>query len=95
MFILYDSPLHAYVCLDVFSFGQLISSLSGWKCIMQAEDGVGLPEQILDSSSFQSSSRFYFIFTKCSLIWSLGYFALIVLNFLEVSSKPVLNFSSF
>ncbi|XP_061352144.1 two pore calcium channel protein 1 isoform X2 [Gastrolobium bilobum] len=51
-----------------------------------AEDGVGLPVQILDSSSFQSYARFYFIFTKCNLIWSLGYFALIVLNFFE---KPL------
>ncbi|KAL2331703.1 hypothetical protein Fmac_019284 [Flemingia macrophylla] len=51
-----------------------------------AEDGVGIPEQILDSSNFQSYARFYFIFTKCNLIWSLSYFALIVLNFLE---KPV------
>ncbi|XP_057455509.1 two pore calcium channel protein 1 [Lotus japonicus] len=51
-----------------------------------AEDGVGIPEKILDSSSFQSSARFYFKFTKCDLIWSLSYFALIVLNFLE---KPL------
>ncbi|MED6154975.1 mitochondrial thiamine pyrophosphate transporter [Stylosanthes scabra] len=51
-----------------------------------AEDGVGLPEQILDSSSFQSSSRYYFIFTKFNILWSLAYFALIVLNFLE---KPL------
>ncbi|KAJ1434547.1 Voltage-dependent channel domain superfamily [Sesbania bispinosa] len=51
-----------------------------------AEDGVGIPEQILDSSNFQSYARFYFIFTKCDLIWSLSYFALIVLNFLE---KPL------
>ncbi|CAL0323640.1 unnamed protein product [Lupinus luteus] len=51
-----------------------------------AEDGVGLPEQILDSSSFQTYAKFYFIFTKFDLIWSLSYFALIVLNFLE---KPL------
>ncbi|XP_014510519.1 two pore calcium channel protein 1 [Vigna radiata var. radiata] len=51
-----------------------------------AEDGVGLPEQILDSSNFQNYARFYFIFIKFNLIWSLSYFALIVLNFLE---KPL------
>ncbi|RDX82019.1 Two pore calcium channel protein 1, partial [Mucuna pruriens] len=51
-----------------------------------AEDGIGLPEQILDSSNFQSYARFYFIFTKFNLIWSLSYFALVVLNFLE---KPL------
>ncbi|KAF7822985.1 two pore calcium channel protein 1 [Senna tora] len=51
-----------------------------------AEDGVGLPEQILESSRFQSSARFYFIFTKLDLVWSLAYFALLVLNFFE---KPL------
>ncbi|KAK4286162.1 hypothetical protein QN277_002757 [Acacia crassicarpa] len=51
-----------------------------------AEDGVGIPEQVLDSSEFQSSARFYFIFIKLNLLWSLGYFALLVLNFLE---KPL------
>ncbi|GAU27152.1 hypothetical protein TSUD_104610 [Trifolium subterraneum] len=57
-----------------------------------AEDGVGIPEQLLDSSSFQSLSRYYFVFTKLDLIWSLSYFALIILNFLEVCSKLFLNF---
>lgn len=78
-----------------FLSGHLIACYSGWKCFMQAEDGVGLPVQILDSSNFQNYARFYFIFTKFNLIWSLGYFALIVLNFLEVSSgKLLMNFCS-
>lgn len=51
-----------------------------------AEDGIGLPEEILDRSSFESSAKFYFIFIKFDYIWSLNYFALIVLNFLE---KPL------
>ncbi|KAH7576933.1 hypothetical protein JRO89_XS01G0177600 [Xanthoceras sorbifolium] len=51
-----------------------------------AEDGIGLPEQILDQSSFESSAKFYFFFTKFDFIWSLNYFALIILNFLE---KPL------
>ncbi|KAK2651115.1 hypothetical protein Ddye_018604 [Dipteronia dyeriana] len=51
-----------------------------------AEDGIGLPEQILDQSSFQSSAKLYFFFTKFDILWSLNYFALIVLNFLE---KPL------
>jgi two pore calcium channel protein len=51
-----------------------------------AEDGVGIPEQLLDSSSFQSYSRYYFMFTNCDILWSLSYFALIILNFLE---KPL------
>ncbi|GLU06440.1 hypothetical protein SLE2022_234750 [Rubroshorea leprosula] len=51
-----------------------------------AEDGVGLPEQILDKSSFGSAAKYYFIFIRFDLIWSLNYFALIVLNFFE---KPL------
>lgn len=51
-----------------------------------AEDGIGLPEEILDQSSFESSAKFYFMFIKFDYIWSLNYFALIVLNFLE---KPL------
>ncbi|GMP54562.1 hypothetical protein CsSME_00019699 [Camellia sinensis var. sinensis] len=51
-----------------------------------AEDGVGLPEQILDQSSFETAAKFYFIFTRFDILWSLNYFALIVLNFLE---KPL------
>ncbi|XP_010522608.1 PREDICTED: two pore calcium channel protein 1 isoform X2 [Tarenaya hassleriana] len=48
-----------------------------------AEDGIGLPEQILDQSSFGESAKYYFIFTRLDLIWSLNYFALICLNFFE------------
>ncbi|CAI9782265.1 unnamed protein product [Fraxinus pennsylvanica] len=51
-----------------------------------AEDGVGIPEEILDESSFGSSLKSYFIFIQFDIIWSLNYFALIVLNFLE---KPL------
>ncbi|KAK3404714.1 two pore calcium channel protein 1 [Eucalyptus grandis] len=51
-----------------------------------AEDGVGIPFQILDQSNFESAAKFYFFFTKFDIIWSLSYFALIVLNFLE---KPL------
>ncbi|KAK0590419.1 hypothetical protein LWI29_026814 [Acer saccharum] len=51
-----------------------------------AEDGIGLPEQILDQSNFQSSAKFYFFFTKFDILWSLNHFALIFLNFLE---KPL------
>lgn len=82
--------MDTYLCM-FFHLGKLTTCHSGWKCIVQAEDGVGIPEQILDSSSFQSYARFYFMFTKCDLIWTLSYFALIVLNFLEVCSKLFLN----
>ena len=53
---------------------------------MQAEDGIGLPEQILDQSSFGESAKYYFIYTRLDLIWSLNYFALILINFFEVST---------
>lgn len=56
------------------------------KLFIQAEDGIGLPEQILDQSSFQSSAKLYFIFIQFDIIWTLNYFALIILNFLEVCS---------
>ncbi|KAG4159533.1 hypothetical protein ERO13_D02G179632v2 [Gossypium hirsutum] len=56
-----------------------------------AEDGVGLPEQILDKSSFGSAAKFYFMFIKFDIIWTLNYFALVVLNFLE---KPLWCLSS-
>lgn len=48
-----------------------------------AEDGVGLPEQILNASSFQNASKLYFLFTKMDFLWTLNIFALIILNFLE------------
>ncbi|KAA8524388.1 hypothetical protein F0562_010820 [Nyssa sinensis] len=51
-----------------------------------AEDGVGLPEQILDQPNFERAAKFYFMFTRFNFLWSLNYFALIVLNFLE---KPL------
>ncbi|XP_048422392.1 two pore calcium channel protein 1 isoform X3 [Pyrus x bretschneideri] len=51
-----------------------------------AEDGVGLPEQILDQSNFHSAAKYYFLFVRFSFLWALLYFALILLNFLE---KPL------
>lgn len=80
---------YAYFISDL-----LITSGFGWNCILQAEDGVGIPEQILDSSRFQSSARFYFMYNKLKFIWSISYFALLVLNFLEVSNKLLFNFTS-
>ncbi|GFS41134.1 two-pore channel 1 [Actinidia rufa] len=53
---------------------------------MNAEDGIGLPEQILDQSNYESAAKFYFIFIRFDFLWTLNYFALIVLNFVE---KPL------
>ncbi|KAJ8749227.1 hypothetical protein K2173_018703 [Erythroxylum novogranatense] len=51
-----------------------------------AEDGVGLPEQILDRPDFESVAKLYFVFIQFDILWTLNYFALLVLNFLE---KPL------
>ncbi|KAH9616307.1 hypothetical protein KSS87_013461 [Heliosperma pusillum] len=51
-----------------------------------AEDGIGLPEEILDQSSFETSAKLYFTYTRFDILWTLNYFALIVLSFLE---KPL------
>lgn len=51
---------------------------------MQAEDGVGLPEEILDGSDFESSAKLYFVYTRFDFLWTLNYFALIVISFIEV-----------
>lgn len=56
-----------------------------------AEDGVGLPEEILEKSNFQSVAKLYFFYIQLDFIWSLNYFALIVLNFLE---KPLWCYKS-
>ncbi|WCJ30756.1 Two pore calcium channel protein 1 [Euphorbia peplus] len=51
-----------------------------------AEDGVGLPEEILDQSNFETAAKLYFTYIRFDIIWTLNYFALIILNFLE---KPL------
>ncbi|KAI3472481.1 hypothetical protein Pfo_030869 [Paulownia fortunei] len=51
-----------------------------------AEDGIGIPEEILDQSTFGSSLKSYLMFIQFDFLWSLNYFALILLNFLE---KPL------
>ncbi|GJW79281.1 two pore calcium channel protein 1 isoform X2 [Tanacetum coccineum] len=42
----------------------------------QAEDGSGLPEEILDSPSLETAAKLYFIFIRFDIIWTLNYFAL-------------------
>ncbi|XP_060190967.1 two pore calcium channel protein 1A isoform X1 [Lycium barbarum] len=51
-----------------------------------AEDGAGLPEEILEGSSFEKAAPLYFMFIRFDFLWSLNYLALVVLNFLE---KPL------
>ncbi|XP_024022354.1 two pore calcium channel protein 1A [Morus notabilis] len=56
-----------------------------------AEDGIGLPEEILERPNFQSVAKLYFFYTQLDFIWSLNYFALIILNFIE---KPLWCYKS-
>ncbi|XP_024987640.1 two pore calcium channel protein 1B [Cynara cardunculus var. scolymus] len=51
-----------------------------------AEDGSGLPEEILNLPNIEAAAKFYFIFIRFDIIWTLNYFALIALNFFE---KPL------
>ncbi|KAF6155828.1 hypothetical protein GIB67_039159 [Kingdonia uniflora] len=51
-----------------------------------AEDGIGLPEQVLDESGFANAAKFYFMFMRFDILWNLNLFALIALNFFE---KPL------
>lgn len=51
-----------------------------------AEDGVGIPEEVLDQPSFENSAKLYFIFIRFDILWTLNYFALLALNFFE---KPM------
>lgn len=51
-----------------------------------AEDGVGLPEEVLNDLRFERAAKFYFMYIKFDLLWSLNLFALLLLNFLE---KPL------
>lgn len=51
-----------------------------------AEDGIGLPEEVLNDIRFDRVARFYFIYIRFNFLWSLNLFALILLSFLE---KPL------
>jgi len=59
-----------------------------------AEDGIGLPEELLDQANFGSKAKYYFMFIRFDVVWTLNYFAMILLNFLE---KPLwcYKYSSF
>ncbi|XP_031474230.1 two pore calcium channel protein 1A [Nymphaea colorata] len=49
-----------------------------------AEDGIGLPVEVLDEHNFDRTARLYLMINKINFLWSLNLFALIVLNFLEM-----------
>ncbi|KAH9330237.1 hypothetical protein KI387_002345, partial [Taxus chinensis] len=49
-----------------------------------AEDGIGLPEEVIDPTKFGQAAKFYFIYIKFDMLWSLNLVALVLLNFFEV-----------
>uniref|UniRef100_A0A1D1Y9M5 Two pore calcium channel protein 1A n=3 Tax=Anthurium amnicola TaxID=1678845 RepID=A0A1D1Y9M5_9ARAE len=51
-----------------------------------AEDGIGLPEEVLEDQRFEKAAKFYFIYVRFNFLWSLNLFALLLLNFIE---KPL------
>ena len=59
--------------------------------LFQAEDGVGLPEEILEGETFERSLRIYFMYLRFDLLWSLNLLALVVLNFIEVSRRDYIQ----
>ncbi|KAI3876336.1 hypothetical protein MKX03_032934 [Papaver bracteatum] len=54
--------------------------------VVLAEDGIGLPEQVLESEDYGKAAKIYFIFIWFNPLWFVNLFALTVLNFLE---KPL------
>ncbi|XP_058220119.1 two pore calcium channel protein 1 isoform X3 [Rhododendron vialii] len=79
-----DESAHFLRRSDAISQGSLYQKAAA--LVDLAEDGVGLPEQILDQSSYETAAKIYFIYIRLDFLWALNYFALIVLNFLE---KPM------
>ncbi|RZR91645.1 hypothetical protein BHM03_00019811, partial [Ensete ventricosum] len=60
-----------------------------------AEDGIGLPEEVLNDTRFEKAAKFYFVYIRLDFLWSLNLLALIILNFLEVSYEFCLACKSF
>ncbi|KAK3006727.1 hypothetical protein RJ639_017180, partial [Escallonia herrerae] len=54
--------------------------------LVDLADGTGIPEEVLEQSNFESAAKLYFIFIRFDFLWSLNYFAMIILSFLE---KPL------
>ena len=52
---------------------------------MQAEDEIGLPQDILEKENFDWELHWYSIDMRLNIVWSLNLIALILLGFFEVS----------
>ncbi|CAA7397495.1 unnamed protein product [Spirodela intermedia] len=69
---------------DAITYGTLYQRAAA--LVDLAEDGVGLPEEVLEDVRFERSVKFYFFYIRFDLLWSLNLLALVVLNFIE---KPL------
>ena len=52
---------------------------------LQAEDGAGLPGEVLEQPNFEAAAKIYFTFIRLDFLWDLNLAALLLLNFFEVS----------
>ncbi|KAG0562969.1 hypothetical protein KC19_9G186300 [Ceratodon purpureus] len=50
----------------------------------QAEDGVGLPMEVLEQADFEEAAKLYFAYIRLDFLWDLNLAALLLLNFFEV-----------
>ncbi|XP_050380607.1 two pore calcium channel protein 1B [Argentina anserina] len=66
---------------DAITFGSSYQKAAA--LVDLAEDGIGLPEQILDLSSFHSAAKYYFLYMRFNFLWAILYLPLLILNFLE------------
>ncbi|KAG9448094.1 hypothetical protein H6P81_014222 [Aristolochia fimbriata] len=69
---------------DAISYGSAYQKAAA--LVDLAEDGIGLPEEVLDESNFGKAEKYYFFFIRFDVLWTLNLFALIILNFFE---KPL------
>ena len=58
---------------------------------MQAEDEIGLPQDILEKENFDRELHWYSIDMRLNLVWLLNLIALILLGFFEVSKSNIIK----
>jgi hypothetical protein len=61
---------------------------------LQAEDGAGLPGEVLEQPNFEAAAKIYFTFIRLDFLWDLNLAALLLLNFFEVSLARYLRYVS-
>ncbi|XP_078168140.1 two-pore channel 1 isoform X2 [Carex rostrata] len=69
---------------DAIAFGDRYQKAAA--LVDLAEDGIGIPEEVLGDARFERAGKYYFWYIRFNWLWSLNLFALVLLNFLE---KPL------